>query len=129
MSNLKQKIAHEISIFHQLENNTKSFLLSLVGYGVSDILLFTFGYALIFQKTGSVIAAGVFNISFYLTMIVGFYLNGQLLTKIPVKHLFVTSGLTQGLIMTSLFFIPISKLWQNHRLSADRHYFFINFDC
>lgn len=112
MSNLKQKIAHEINVFNQLETNTKSFLLSLIGYGISDVLLFTFGYALIFLKTNSVIATGVFNLSFYLTMILGFYLNGLLLAKIPVKQLFIGGGLTQGLIMTSLFFIPISKLWQ-----------------
>ena len=112
MSNFKQKIAHEINVFNQLENSTKSFLFSLVGYGVSDILLFTFGYALIFLKTNSVIAVGVFNLAFYLTIIAGFYLNGMLLTKISAKRLFIGGGLAQGLVMSSLFFIPISKLWQ-----------------
>lgn len=112
MFNIKQKIAHELLTFHSLENKTKRFLISAIGYTVADILLFTFGYALIFQRTGSVTAAAVFNLAFYLTLLIGFYINGKLLSGFPAKPLFILGGLLQGSVITSMFFLPPSEFWQ-----------------
>ena len=99
-------------MFDRLNLDTKRFLYSTVGYAVSDILLFTFGYALIYLQTNSVIGAAVFNLAFYVTLLIAFFLNGKLLEIYSAKFLFITGGILQGLVMICLYFLPPSDLWQ-----------------
>lgn len=104
MNKLKHRIITEWSHFQLLPKNTQRFFAAAIAYNIFDSIMFTFAYAYMFSQTDSFIAVAIFNIAFFITLLLGFFANIPLLKRYNPKHLFVASSILQGLSLFSVFF-------------------------
>jgi len=77
---------------------------------IFDALLYTYAYAFMFSKTESFIAVAVYNIAFYSSLLLGFYINAMLLRVFSSKQLYIWSSLLQALAILAVFFFPVINL-------------------
>ena len=104
------KILHRLQrewyVFHQLSLDSRRFFFSTLGYMIFDALLFTYAYAFMFSQTESFIAVAVYNIAFYVAIMIGFYINALLLRIFTSKQLYIWSSILQALAILAIFFFP-----------------------
>lgn len=105
------RFRRELSIFNQLELNTKKLVLSNFCQTIANALIFVFVNAYMFVSTNNVTSVALFNLGIYISVLIGFYLNSYLIKFIKVKHLFIFGLITQGLSMGILFFFTALSLW------------------
>jgi YQGE family putative transporter len=110
MNRIKKRIAIEWNHFQQLPANTQRFFAAAIGYNFFDSIVFTFAYAYMFSQTDSFIAVAIFNIAFFITLLLGFFANIPLLKRYNPKHLFIVSSLLQGLSLFSVFYYSQTTL-------------------
>lgn len=107
---LKRRILKEWGHFQSLPKNTQRFFGAAISYNFFDSIVFTFAYAYMFSQTDSFIAVAIFNIAFFITLLLGFFANIPLLKRFNPKHLFILSSLLQGLSLFSVFFYKQTTL-------------------
>lgn len=96
--------------FNQLSITTKNLLKSNLLYAVADLLVFTFAHAYLFTQTDSFYSVLIFNLGYYISLPLAFFLNALLLKHTSVKTLFSIGLIGQGLVMCALVFLPSLSL-------------------
>lgn len=100
------RLQREWHVFNSLSLDSRRFFLSTLGYMIFDAILFTYAYAFMFSKTESFIAVAVYNIAFFTSLLLGFYINAVLLRIFTSKQLYIWSSLLQSLAILAVFFFP-----------------------
>lgn len=96
--------------FCQLSQTARTLLLSSFFYTVADLLVFTFAHAYLFTSTDSFYSVILFNLGFFIMLPIAFFANALLLRHFSLKILFGVGLIGQGLIMSTLVFIPTLTL-------------------
>ncbi len=106
LKKLRLRLKREWTIFQSLPRDTRRFFGAALTYNLFDALVFTYTYAYLFSQTDSFIAVATYNTAFYITLLLGFFVTGTLLTIASSKTLFIVSSILQALSLFSVFFIP-----------------------
>ncbi len=107
---MRTLLVRQLVAFHQLSHSAQRLLTSSLSYTIADLLSFTFAHAYLFTQTDSFYSVIFFNLGFYITLPIMFFANALLLKRFSVKTLFGVGLVGQGLVMSSLVFIPSLSL-------------------
>lgn len=103
---MKKRLGAELAHFKTLSTVAQQLLISSTIYELAYPILFTFLSAFLFRSTGGFLASALFNIGLMIGIPAGFYLNGLLLAYCNSKWLFLVGLLGQGLVASTVFFLP-----------------------
>lgn len=106
-----KRLKREFSIFKNLGRDTYLLILSNFSQAIAGSLIFIFANAYMFTRTEDLRAVGVFNLGFFITMIMGFFANAFLLKKFSVRTIFAPSLVMQGASILALLFITNLTLY------------------
>lgn len=107
---IKKLITTEIKHFRSLPTLAQDLLLSYGLYGLVIPLVFTFVNAFILRTFQGLEAIVIYNVAFFLAIVIGFYVNGWLFRFFSCKQLYSVGLLGQGLTLLTLFWLSFSSL-------------------
>ncbi len=111
MEKLKRLLTREYQHFLQLSPDAHKLLLSSAIYCLANPLVNVFINAFILRKTDSFISVGIYNLGYFFTLPLTFYMNGFLLRRISIKKLFFVGLVGQGLVTGLVFFWPTQTVF------------------
>lgn len=106
MNFLRKTLSKELDTFRALSIHARKLTLSILFYQISDIGIYTFAYAFLFEQTHDFTAVAIFNLGFYITLPFAYMLTAYLLKHFTLKQISVAGLAGQGLTLCSLFLIP-----------------------
>lgn len=108
---LLNRLKRELSIFQQLEPDTRKLILSNFCQNIANTLIFVFANAYMFISTNNMSSVAVFNLGLYITLLIAFYLNAFLSKFINIRYIFIPSLVIQGASLSILFLFQTLTLW------------------
>lgn len=99
-------INKEIFHFKKLHADAQSLILSIFLRDLIGPILSIFINAFLWRQSQDLILVALFNLAFFLTIPLGFYLNGVLLKLFSPGRLYFVSLLFSGIVAAGLIFLP-----------------------
>ncbi len=107
MSPFLQLFSNEHKQFQRLSNQGQKFALSVFLYNVIHPIAAIFINAFLWRETQDVLIVALFNLAYFSTLPIGFYLNGQFLKHLSVKRLYFLGTVLRALFVALLIFFPV----------------------
>lgn len=108
---LSSFIQKEFQYFNKLSANGQILISSITVSNIANPILSTFVTASLWRSSFDPIIVASYTLTNWLVCPIAFYINGQLIKKIPVNKMFFAGTLIQGLVAASLLiFHPIGLL-------------------
>ena len=104
-------LKNEINHFKSLPQKARDLLVSYFYFGATYPLIGTFINAFIWRKQGDIISLAFYNIGNTVALPISFYLNGLLLKRFKITHLYFIGALITALIPITVVFFPKSSVW------------------
>lgn len=98
----RNALQKEFSHLDRLSGSAKELLVSNIFYNLGIPVVATFTNAFILKATHDFNAVALFMLGSYITLVLGFYLNGWLLRFFSIRKIF-----TAGLFLNGIFTLPI----------------------
>jgi YQGE family putative transporter len=105
MTQLRNRIKTEIAHLQRLHTQAKTLLLSITLYNLIAPILSTFTNAFLFRESHSFSTVAYYNIFLYLSIPLGFFLNGILLRRFTANMLYVVGLFLQTLTVSAIVFV------------------------
>ncbi len=104
-------LKNEINHFKSLPQKARDLLVSYFYFGATYPLIGTFINAFIWRKQGDIISLAFYNIGNTIMLPLIFYLNGHLLKKFKITHLYFFGAILTALIPIIVVFFPKTTAW------------------
>ena len=111
MQQITSLLSKEHNHFNRLSSQSQKLLASILLYGVIGPLFGIFANAFIFRQTQSFSLTADYNLTLFIGIPLGFYVNGLLLRKFSANFLYFVSLFFMSVIITGLIFLQHLSLW------------------
>lgn len=99
-------VTSEIRRFTSLSTNVRMLFFSTFLYDLANPVSFTFANAFLFSVSGNNTLVALYNLGMFITVPLGFTLNGYLLRLLPFKFLISSGVILQGFATLALYYWP-----------------------
>ena len=101
----------EYQHFSRLGDQARRLIVAIFLYNLISPIFTIFVNAFLWRHGHSFIEVASYNLALYVTIALGFYLNGLLLKKFPSNQLYSVSLLLGSIVIATLIFLPTISLW------------------
>jgi YQGE family putative transporter len=105
----RKTIKTELAHYRKLRPSARALLVSSAIYECTQPLLFLFINVFIWRQTNSFILVGAYNLGYFLTIPLFFFVNGVLLRYTSFKRLFFWGLVGQGIVVAGVFVFPMNS--------------------
>lgn len=106
MGKIRKWFTIEKQHYDRINKEGKQLLSSILLYNLIGPLLSLFINAFLWRQSKDLTLVAIYNLSLYVTIPVGFYLNGLLLRKFSSNNLYSFGLLLTGITVSTLLFLP-----------------------
>jgi YQGE family putative transporter len=118
LTRFKQKLSEELKHFHELSYNARDLTKTFTLYEISALIVSVFSGAFIFSQLQSNISTAIYYFADFVFIPIAFYVNGFLLKRFHIKHLFYFGTILTTLSPLLLVTIPLTSNLQIFVLGA-----------
>lgn len=109
--NIIKKIFHaEYTHFQRLNNYARKLIISLLIYALISPLFGIFINAFLWRQTQDMILIALYNLIYYVGIIIGFYVNGKLLLNISGSKMYTIGLILMGVSVAVVTFLHVINL-------------------
>jgi len=103
---LKHIFKQEHAYFRKLSQDGQRLISSVIFCNTISPIFILFLAAFLWRQTHDIVILALYNLAFYITIPIGFYLNGYLLRRYYPNHLHMVGSVARGLVIAALMFLP-----------------------
>ncbi len=108
---LKKFIAKEKDHFNRLNTFGQQLIISIIFYSLLAPIFYVFINAFLWRQSGDFKIVAVYNIFFFIGILVGFFINGLLYKLYSPSRLYIIGVFFQGISTAILLLLPAVNYW------------------